>query len=169
MTIGGQASGEFLGGVYRRVHGTRKSRFGPLQRRREVLQTYRANDNEVDVAGRVLVAARDRTVDERNLYSVAMGGEMLAQDVHQADRLGHQTANFMKKGTIVVQLEIDAIAIFPTFEYSGIDQRRERRLKTGGRSIEALGQVTEVPGALSVCARRRQNLLRGPRQQRVEG
>ena len=94
---------------------------------------------------------------------------MLAQDVHQPDRLGNQAANFRKKWTIVVQLEIDAVTIFPTSQYPGIDQSRERRLKTGGRSIEALGQVTEVPGALSVRARRRQDLLRGPRQQRVEG
>ena len=94
---------------------------------------------------------------------------MLAQNVHQPDRLGHQTANFRKKGTVFVQLKIDAIAIFPTFEYSGFDQRRQRRLKTGGRSIEALGQVAEVPGSLGARARRRQNLLRGPRQQWVEG
>lgn len=96
-----------------------------LERRRQRSEADRANNEHVDIAPGVLLAACDRTVDEGAADIRGQGLQRTTEHVGQAHGLHQETAQLRQERGVRLDGVIHAIAVPRTSEDTGTRQRRE--------------------------------------------
>jgi hypothetical protein len=101
--------------------------------RREVCESYVPDHQQVDVARSMLLAARDRPVDERAGDPSGEWTEDCLERRHHAGGLVDETAQLGKDRRSRVRLEVGAGALSAGLEDAPIDQRFELALSGSPR------------------------------------
>src|SRR5690606_37075360 len=151
--------------IARRVDLAAKSRLCLPQRGRKVCEADVTDHHQVDVARRMLVAARDRPVDKRTGDPPVQWTKDLPQGWHDAGGLVDQAAQLGKDRRLRVRLEIRACTLPTGFEDAPVDERFELTLEARRRGPDKLRQLGEVPPLLRLRERRRQDITAKRRKQ----
>jgi hypothetical protein len=122
----------------------------------KVAERNDADHEQVDVALRALLAAREGPEDERDPDFLLIRFECGAQDVVQTNRLLKCGLEFAANRGVAVCLIVDSAAIAPTAQEPDLRQVREFSLQRRGWPPQVAGEIARVPPPVGMQERRRQ-------------
>src|SRR6266436_123415 len=159
---------EFGFGVPRYVHFAPELLFDPPQGGEKFGHSNRANDQQIDVALRLLLAPRDGAVDGRPFDLAAESLEFRFEKRNDPRCFREQRAKCVKYRGGGLGPVVGATAVLLALQNAAFGESLELPLKAGGRSREMRSQLGQIPRFLRREQRRCEDLLADLREQRIK-
>jgi hypothetical protein len=123
---------EFRVGKSRYIHFPAKLLFDSPQGRKQFRQSDGTNDKQINIALRLFLAARDRSIDSRPRNLGAEAGQFGFEKWDEPRRLGKQAAKFLIHRGGGLGFVIAAPPVLRALQYAAFGEGFEFALKTGG-------------------------------------
>ncbi len=133
-----------------------------LLRRRQgldrILELQFADEHEIHVAARALLAARDRTVDECGLDAAGEGSQRFAQHIGYAGRLLQDAAQLFVDWGIRIGLVMHLVALASAKQQPGFGKRSQLAIQGIRRSVRYAGDLADVVRLAGMEQQQRQHV-----------
>jgi hypothetical protein len=110
-----------------------------------------ADDHEIDIARRAILATCHRSIDEGEPDLRAKGGKCLAQDICQPSGFQHDAAQIGKDRTVRVRLKEDVRTAHRSPDDTHLDQRFELPLHGAEADVGPTDNLAKVEGLSGVA------------------